>query len=162
MCLTYARLQRRQLMINAVKPNQKWEVVNLSKRSIPTRITSSWKSCKLYLKLDSQRFLYPWAPLPLGDPGNECLHVPPPVTSCKQTITQLPVVCLSCRNPITSQEKGRWKERGAWAAPVTENSIPLCWIGQQAEVQRLTCAPNGQLLREYWRRYFGNVMHWHY
>lgn len=154
MCLTFAQPLRRQLMINDVKPNQKWKMVNLCKWSVPSQVTSRWKSCKLYLKLDSQEFLYHWAPLPLADPGNECLHVPPPVISSRP--------CLSSRNPITSQEKGRWKEKGAWAAPLTENRVLLCWMGQQAEVQWLTYAPNGQLLREYWRRYFGNVMHWHY
>lgn len=105
--------------------------------------------------------LYPWV-----TPGKDYPRVPPTFTSHTQPIVRLPVVCLSCRHgkPIASPDRKKKKNQGerseqAPVVPKTENRTPICWMGQgeQAKVQQVTCAPDGQLLTEYWKRYFGNV-----
>ncbi len=125
--LTFTRPQWWQdlfwLMINvtAMKPNK--QIINLSKQTVPSPLSLSWKSYRLNLKFHSlslthtHRFVYPWVLLPLGDPENECQHVL--VTSCRQTIAQLSAVCPVGTEITLPPQKKRCMKKGAQAHPPT-------------------------------------------
>lgn len=103
------------------------------------------KIIKLLVQHEIRQSLSHWGPQLLGNRGNECLHVHPLVTSCKQTALQIPA-CSSHHLPGK-----RWKVKGLWGPAYTENSIPFYWTQPRSSRWH---ALNGQLLREKWRRYF--------